>query len=109
VHFFWRFAPRNGDAVTPAILATAENDWQRNLKWTKEFVSILLRDPEHGAGNKKVIEGWLAKWLPATREAMQGSAALFDVPTAKPLTFAQARERVEGQYAALLKELGVTE
>jgi len=40
---------------------------------------------------------------------MQGSAALFDVPTAKPLTFAQARERVEGHYAALLKELGVTE
>jgi methane monooxygenase component A beta chain/propane monooxygenase small subunit len=105
--FFSRYAPRNGDAVTPAILATAENDWQRNLKWTKEFVSILLRDPEHGAGNKKVIESWLAKWLPHTREAMQNFAAIFDIPTAKPHTAPQARERVEGQYATLLKELNL--
>jgi hypothetical protein len=107
VHFFSRFAPRNGDAVTPAILATAENDWQRNLKWTKEFVGILLRDPEHGAGNKKVIEGWLATWLPATREAVQGLAPLFAIPTARPQTFTQARERAEEQYAALLKELNL--
>jgi len=107
VQFFSRFAPRNGDAVTPTILATAENDWQRNLKWTKEFVGILLRDPEHGAGNKKVIEGWLATWLPATREAVQGLAPLFAIPTARPQTFAQARERAEGQYAALLKELNL--
>ncbi|HKA52783.1 MAG TPA: methane monooxygenase, partial [Candidatus Binatia bacterium] len=107
VQFFSRFAPRNGDAVTPAILATAENDWQRNLKWTKEFVGTLLRDPEHGAGNKQVIEGWLNKWLPATREAVQGLVPLFAVPPARPQTFAQARERVEGQYAALLKELNL--
>src|SRR5438034_459785 len=48
--FFSRFAPRNGDAVTPAVLATAETDWQRNLQWTKAFVNVLLRDPEHGQG-----------------------------------------------------------
>jgi methane monooxygenase component A beta chain/propane monooxygenase small subunit len=107
VQLFSRFAPRNGDAVTPAILATVENDWQRNLKWTKEFVATLLRDPEHGVGNKKVIEGWVGKWLPHTREAMQGLAPLFDIPTVKPHTAAQARERVEGQYAAVLKELGL--
>jgi hypothetical protein len=105
VQFFSRFAPRNGDAVTPAILATVENDWQRNLKWTREFVNTLLRDPEHGIGNKKVIKNWLAKWLPATREAMQGLAPLFDLPAVRPQTFAQACERVEGQHTALLKEL----
>jgi propane monooxygenase small subunit len=88
-------------------LATADNDWQRNLKWTKEFVSTLLRDPEHGTGNKKVIEGWLTKWLLTTREAMQGLALLFDMPAAKPHTFTQACERVEGQYATLLKELNL--
>ncbi len=107
VHFFSRFAPRNGDAVTPAILATVENDWQRDLKWTKEFVKVLLRDPEHGQGNKRVIEGWLTKWLPYTREAVQGLAPLFNIPAAKPHTFAQACERVEGQYEAVLKELEI--
>lgn len=108
VQFFARFAPRNGDAVTPTILATVENDWQRNLKWTKEFVNVLLRDPEHGAGNKKTIEGWVAKWGPQVREAMQGFAPLFDKPTVKPHTFAQALERVEGQHAALRQELKLT-
>jgi len=107
VHFFSRFAPRNGDAATPAILATVENDWQRNLRWAKELVQVLLRDPEHGAGNKKQIESWLAKWLPYTRDAIAGFAPAFDIPAVKPHTLAQARERVEEQYTALLKELGV--
>jgi Methane/Phenol/Alkene Hydroxylase len=107
VQFFSRFAPRNGDAITPTILATVENDWQRNLKWTKEFVNVLLRDPEHGAGNKKVIESWLAKWRPYVQNAMLAFAPLFEVPTVRPQTFLQARERVEQQYAALLNELGL--
>jgi methane monooxygenase component A beta chain/propane monooxygenase small subunit len=105
IQFFSRFAPRNGDAVTPLILATVENDWQRNLKWTKEFVNVLLRDPEHGSGNKAVIEGWIAKWLPYAQEAMQGMAWLFNVPTSKMQTFAQAQERVLGQYSTLAEEL----
>ena len=107
VQFFSRFAPRNGDAVSPTVLATAENDWQRNLRWTKEFVQVMLRDPEHGAGNKKVIEGWLAKWLPYVREAIHAFAPLFDRATVRPYTFTQAQERVEGQYTALLKEVGI--
>lgn len=105
VQFFSRFAPRNGDAVTPTILSTVEHDWQRNLQWTKEFVSVLLRDPEHSTGNKKVIEGWIAKWLPYTQEAMQGLAPLFDLPTVKMQTFAQAHERVMTHYTVLLAEL----
>ncbi len=108
VQFFARFAPRNGDAVTPTILSTVEHDWQRNRQWTKEFVSVLLRDPEHGPGNKKVIEGWIAKWRPSTQEAVQGLAPLFDLPTVKMQTFAQAHERVMTQYAALLAELQLT-
>jgi hypothetical protein len=107
VQFFSRFAPRNGDAVTPAILATVENDWQRNLKWTKAFVQVLLQDPEHGAGNKKVIESWLVKWLSYTREAVRAFAPIFAMATMKPHTFAQARERVESQYSTVLKEVGI--
>jgi len=105
--FFSRFAPRNGDAMTPAVLATVETDWQRNLQWTKAFVNVLLRDPEHGQGNKRVIEGWLGTWVPYTQEAMQGLAPLFDLPTTKPYAFARALERVEGQYASLLEELSI--
>lgn len=107
VQLFSRFAPRNGDAVTPAILATVETDWQRNRKWTKEFVTVLLGDPEHGAGNKKIIEGWIATWSAYTRDAMQGLAPLFALPSVKVQTFIQARERVEQHYAALLQELGL--
>lgn len=106
-HFFSRFAPRNGDAVTPAVLATVENDWQRNLQWTTALVNVLLRDPEHGVGNKKIVEAWLAKWLPYTRAAMEDFAPLFDIPAVRPHTFAQARQRVEEQYAAFLRELQV--
>jgi hypothetical protein len=77
------------------------------LKWTKEFVNVLLRDPEHGAGNKKVIEGWLAKWRPYVQKAMLALAPLFEIPTVRPQTFSQAHERVEQQYASLLTELGL--
>jgi hypothetical protein len=107
VEFFLRFAPRNGDSVTPAIVESAELDWERNRKWTKAFIQLLLTDPVHAAHNREVLQGWIDKWRPLTQKAAQSLAPLFDLPASKPQTFAQALARVQQGQAALLTEAGL--
>ena len=62
----------------------------------KEFVQVMLRDPQHGAGNKKVIEGWLAKWLPYVREAIDAFAPLFDRATVNRIRSRKRENELRG-------------
>lgn len=107
VEFFLRFAPRNGDSVTPAIVESAELDWDRNRQWTQAFTQLVLNDATHAAHNRHVLQGWLDKWLPLTRKAVHALAPLFDLPAVKPQPFAAALARVEHAHAALLGETGL--
>ena len=90
-----------------------KHELQRLAYTTGMVLAVCHYPPGTSKWNKiehrlfQVIAGWLAKWLPYTREAMQGLARLFDIPSVKPHTFAQGNGRVEGQYAALLRELNL--
>ena len=106
--FFLRFAPRNGDSVTPAIVESAELDWERNQKWTKAFTQLLLTDPAHAAHNHAIIQGWIDKWTSLSLKAAQGLAPLFALPPVKPQTFAEAFSSVQHAYAALVAEAGLS-
>lgn len=106
--FFLRFAPRNGDSITPAIVESAELDWERNQKWTKAFTQLLLNDPTHADLNRKVIQGWIDKWTPLSLKAARGLAPLFELPVLKPQTFADALASVQQAFAALIAEAGLS-
>ncbi|MGH7964788.1 MAG: methane monooxygenase [Candidatus Binatia bacterium] len=106
--FFLRFAPRNGDSVTPAIVESAELDWERNKKWTKAFTQLLLNDPAHAAHNRAVMQGWIDKWTSLSLKAARGLAPLFELPSAKPQTFAEAFASVQQGSAALIAEAGLS-
>ncbi len=105
--FFLRFAPRNGDSVTPALVGSAELDWERNIKWTRSFLKLLLEDPQHGSHNHEVLQGWLNSWVPLTLKAAGDLAPLFDLPPVKPQTFSEAFSRVQKAYGALVAEVGL--
>ena len=106
--FFLRFSPRNGDSVTPAIVESAELDWERNQKWTKAFAQLLLGDPSHTDHNRKIMQEWVDQWTPLTLKAAQNLAPLFELPPAKPQTLAEALSRVQKAYASLLTEVGLS-
>jgi len=106
--FFLRAAPRHGDSVTPALIESAELDWERNRKWTHAFLQLVLNDPAHTAANRQLVQGWINTWTSLTLTAAQALAPLFDLPTVKPHAFATALARVQQAHTTWLSELGLT-
>lgn len=106
--FFLRAAPRQGDSVTPALIESAELDWERNRKWTHAFAQLVLTDPTHAAANRQVLQGWIDTWMPLTLKAAQALAPLFALPTTPAQSFTTALHRVRQAHAAWLAELELT-
>jgi methane monooxygenase component A beta chain/propane monooxygenase small subunit len=108
VEFFLRSAPRQGDSVTPAIIESAELDWERNRKWTQAFAHLVLTDPTHAAANRRLMQSWIDSWTPLTLKAAHALAPLFELPPVKPHSFAAALARVQQAHATWLTELELT-
>jgi hypothetical protein len=106
--FFLRAAPRHGDSVTPALIESAELDWERNRQWTHAFAQLLLSDPTHAAANRQLLQGWIDHWTPLTLRAAQALAPLFALSTTPSQPFAAALARVQQAHTTWLTELGLT-
>jgi propane 2-monooxygenase small subunit len=91
----------HGDRTTPVVAAAgqAEGRWTRS--WMVELSAALTADPRHGDANRRLLEGWLARWLPPGLEAVYGTAELAaDVPGRPDVD--GALERVLAEHRALL-------
>jgi hypothetical protein len=106
--FFLRAAPRHGDSVTPALIESAELDWERNRQWTHAFAQLLLSDPTHAAANRQLLQGWIDHWTPLTLTAAQALAPLFALSTTPSQPFATALARVQQAHTMWLTGLGLT-
>jgi hypothetical protein len=53
-------AARHGDTLTPVVSGTATRDWQRNARWTTDFIRFVVSEGE--PANERVIADWLHKW-----------------------------------------------
>ena len=65
-----QIAARNGDYITPTIVGTGENDYDRDLNYTRNLFRILTRDQEYGEANKALfadMAGDLGAALPGGR------------------------------------------
>ncbi len=76
---FAQAARRNGDTLL-AMLADAQMlDSERHRRWSTELVDFALQNE----GNRKVLDEWVAKWVPLADRAIDAfCAALPDVPDA---------------------------
>jgi len=103
-----RAARANGDAVTPAVMGPAQAEAAWAADWTVPLMAHVLGDDAHGAGNREVLAGWLASWLPACVAAVE---ALGGVIEEMPVGFSaeDARERVLASTAALHEQAGVAD
>jgi methane monooxygenase component A beta chain/propane monooxygenase small subunit len=108
VEYFSRFAAANGDTVTPIIIASSEADTARTMRFTTELLNHVLRDPAHGANNKQVINGWIAKWQEYSLAACDAFAPVFEQAPTKAGTYKSAMARVEAKQAAYLSNLGLS-
>ncbi|HYF24848.1 MAG TPA: hypothetical protein VD931_03830 [Baekduia sp.] len=103
-----RAATANRDTVTPIVARTAQTEWEWVAAWTAKLTHFLLEDEAHGAHNREVLAGWLAKWLP---KAIAAAEALTAIAEQLPGEFDvdAARERVRRDAAAFHEQCGITE
>lgn len=61
-------ARRNGDTVLPLVVDSQLNDARRHRRWAGALATMAIEQ----AGNREVLEGWIAKWMPLAERAVAG-------------------------------------
>jgi propane 2-monooxygenase small subunit len=105
--FVMQCGAMHGDFVTPAIVATGEGDYERNLANTIEMFHILAHDPTHAEQNKAVIQGWLAKYVPLCVEAARQMQPIWSQPQVKRVQFADDFTRAKNLMTSTLSQICV--
>lgn len=103
-----QIAARNGDYITPTIVGTGENDYDRDMTYTRNLFRILTRDEEHGETNKALFGQWLDTWVPRCLEAAHALQPLWSQPAEKAITFAASLEAAEDKFGSLLESIGLS-
>ena len=105
--FVMQCGAMHGDFVTPAIVATGEGDYERNLANTIEMFYILAHDPTHAEHNKQTMQGWLAKYVPLCVEAAQQLQPIWSQPQVKRVQFVDAFGRARNRLTGTLTQIDV--
>jgi propane monooxygenase small subunit len=100
-------AARNGDYITPTIVGTGENDYDRDLGYTRALFRLLTQDEQHGAANKELFGSWLSTWVPRCLEAAHALQPIWSQAAERPVTFAASLENATSKFSSLLEDLGL--
>ncbi|GAA3714332.1 aromatic/alkene monooxygenase hydroxylase subunit beta [Streptomyces tremellae] len=106
-HLVMQIAARNGDFTTPTVMGAGENDYDRDLRYTRALFSMLVEDETHGAANRALLQEWLERWVPVSLEAARRLQPLWSQPEEKVLRFEDSLDRAKEREVALLAGLGL--
>jgi propane 2-monooxygenase small subunit len=106
-HLVMQVAARNGDYVTPTLVGAGENDYDRDLGYTRALFRMLSGDAEHRAHNHGVLDEWLHRWVPVSVKAARELQPIWSQPQEKVVTFAQSWEAATTGFTNLLAEFGL--
>lgn len=107
-HLVMQIAARNGDYVTPTVVGAGENDYGRDLGYTRVLFRMLTADATHGAHNKEVMAGWLRRWVPLAVRAARELQPIWSQPQEKVVAFADSWRTASDGFRALLGDLDLT-
>lgn len=77
VELFSHCAPAFGDGATAVVLAQSVSDAAKAAAVAQELVRLIVSDPDHGARNAAVIEGWITSWHGRCTAAAQALLGAF--------------------------------
>jgi propane monooxygenase small subunit len=106
-HFVMQVAAPNGDYVTPTLLGAGENDYERDLRYSRVLYGLFSEDPRHADANRSLMEGWLERWVPVSLDAARRLQPVWSQPAAKPVRFEESLARATERLRGLLDELGL--
>ncbi len=105
--FVMQCGAMHGDYVTPAVFATAEGDYERNLNNAIELFHILAHDPEHGDANKEIMQGWLAEYVPLCVDAALKMQPIWSQPQVKRVQFTDSYAQAKNRINAILSQINI--
>lgn len=103
-----QIAARNGDYITPTLIGAGENDYNRDLRYTRALFAQLATDAEHGKHNKAVMQDWLDKWTPISTHAARELQPIWSQPAERTVTFADSFAAATADFQSLIAEFGLT-
>ena len=98
---------RNDDYITPAIVGTGENDYNRDLSYSRALFSMLTQDAKSGEDNKAILNQWAEKWLPISLHAARELQPIWSQPHEKVITFEQSLTSAKNAFCTILNDLGL--
>ncbi len=104
-NFVMQVAAPNGDYVTPGLMGAGENDDERDLRYTTALYEMLSSDPKHGPENKKIMQGWLAKYTPMSLKAARALQPVWSQPQAKTISFEESLALSKNRLTAILSDI----
>ena len=106
--FIMQMAASQGDFATPAVVAAAEADYERNLANTVELIHMLTHDNENGAHNRDLFNGWMAHHGALAREAAANLQPIWSQPRVKVTGFADAQAQADNRIKTICSQVGLT-
>jgi propane monooxygenase small subunit len=100
-------AAANGDFVTPTVMGVAESDFDRDLAYTKELVTGLTEDEQHGEENQELFSRWLAEPIAMSLKAAQSLAPIWSEPEHAPVSFEDTLTLARDRVREILSEIHI--
>ncbi|HQT86395.1 MAG: toluene hydroxylase [Acidiphilium sp. 37-64-53] len=104
--FVMQMAAAQNDFMTPAVVAAAEGDYERNLANAVELFHILVLDPEHGDSNRAILVQWMHKHGSLALDAAHHLQPIWSQPRVKIAQFADALDLAKNRVRAIAAEIG---
>ena len=105
--FVMNNAAANGDFVTPGIMGVAESDFDRDLAYTKELVTGLTHDEQHGEENAERFSRWLSEPIAMSLRAASSLGAIWSEAEHTPVSFEETLTRARKRVHEILRELDI--
>ncbi len=100
--FIMRAGPVHNDFVTPAVVSAAASDYRQNLANTLTLIGLLTGDAQHGAANKKIMQGWLATYVPLCTQAVNDLKGIWNLQDNGDLEFAVVAAETRDRFKDIL-------
>lgn len=105
--FFMQFAAPHSDFMTPAVIAPAENDYDRDQANAIELFNLLANDSKYADANKQVFEQWLTKYVPMAVASMEQLQPLWSQPRVKRIPYQDVYEQGKNRMITALSEVNI--
>lgn len=99
--------PANGDFITPAVVSSAQVDYEHNLANAVELFYMVAQDATHGDDNRAVLRGWYDKHEVLAAQAANKLQTIWSQPRVKVGNFSEVFEQAQTRAAQIKSEIGL--